>query len=207
MVKVKICGITNVEDARDAVLSGCDAIGFGFFRKSPRYVTAAQASKIVKVLPRGVIKIGVFVNAREQTIKRIAKLCRLDILQFHGSESPEFCARFKGYKVMKVFRVKDAIDITRISRYKTFAYFFDTFVPDKPGGTGETFDWRLLRFLETVKQPIFLSGGLNERNVKRAILTAQPDWVDVCSSVEIIPGKKDRVKVKRFIAAAKAAKK
>ncbi len=207
MVKVKICGITNVEDAQDAVRSGCDAIGFGFFKKSPRYVTAAQAAKIVQVLPKGVIKIGVFVNAREKTIRRIAKLCRLDILQFHGSESPEFCVRFKGYKVMKVFRVKDAIDISRISRYKTFAYFFDTFVPDKPGGTGETFDWRLLRFLETVKQPIFLSGGLSERNVKQAIVTAQPDWVDVCSSVELMPGKKDHAKVRRFIVAAKAGKK
>jgi phosphoribosylanthranilate isomerase len=203
MVKVKICGITNLEDALASVVAGCDALGFAFFRKSPRYVSPKKVSSIAKQIPQGIIKIGVFVNAREETVKRIARMCRLDMLQFHGRESSEYCKKFKDYKVIKVFRVKDKLDVANILRYKTFAYLFDTYVRSRMGGTGKNFDWKLIRHLKGLKCPIFLSGGLTVDNVKKAVGIAKPSWVDVCSSIELIPGKKDHVKVKRFIKTAK----
>jgi phosphoribosylanthranilate isomerase len=203
MVKIKICGITNLEDAEVAIESGCDALGFVFYKKSPRYITPQQAKDIIKQLPKRGIKVGVFVNSREETIKNIAKFCGLDILQFHGNESPKFCNKFKGYKIIKVFRIKDKIDLRRILKYKTFAYLFDTFVESQPGGTGRRFNWHLLRLSSGIKQPLFLSGGLNKSNVKRAIEIAQPDWVDVSSYVEIRPGRKNHKKIREFIKAAK----
>ena len=209
-VKVKICGITNLEDALASVRSGSDALGFVFYRKSPRYITPWAARAIIRRLPKRIAKIGVFVDAPEKSIKRVAKFCRLDVLQFHGQESPEFCKRFKGYKVIKAFRVKDGRELKNILPYDTFAYLFDTFVKTKAGGTGKRFDWKLIRGFDRpvrksggLNRPIFVSGGLNEKNVKRAIAIAQPDWVDVSSGVEIKPGKKNHEKVKRFIAAAK----
>jgi len=203
MVRVKICGITNLEDAQVSLEAGCDALGFVFYKKSPRYIAVEVAKQIIKQLPKHAIKIGVFANTKEETIRHIAKVCHLDILQFHGNESPEFCRRFKGYKIIKAFRIKDKIDLPKILRYKTFAYLFDTFAKSRIGGTGRIFDWALLKYLKDIKQPIFLSGGLTERNVKKAIKTIHPDWIDVSSSVEIKPGKKDHKKVKKFIKTAR----
>ena len=199
MVKVKICGITNLEDARVSADAGCDALGFVFYKKSPRYISPKRAGDIIKSLPPHIIKIGIFVNAQEQTIKRIAKKCSLNMLQFHGSESPEFCERFRGYKIIKAFRINGAIDIKTVSRYQTFAYLFDTFSKSKVGGTGKRFNWKLIRHIRNIKRPVFLSGGLNVKNVKEAIKSVRPDWVDVSSSVEIKLGKKDHKKVKKFI--------
>lgn len=203
MVKVKICGITNLEDAKLAVDAGCDALGFVFYRLSPRYISPGKAAQIIRKLPRSVVKVGVFVNAREKNIKRIAKLCRLNMLQFHGNESAKFCDRFKEYKVIKVFRVKDYLDPKIVLEYKPFAYMFDTFSRKKLGGTGEIFNWKLVRHIECLKRPVFLSGGLDRKNVRAAIKAAHPDWVDACSSLEAKPGKKDANKVKRFISVAK----
>jgi len=200
MVKVKICGITNLRDALISVDAGCDALGFLFYKKSPRYITPQEAKEIIRSLPRKVIKIGVFVNCYEKRIKNIAKICSLDILQFHGNESVEFCRKFKHYKVIKAFRIEKKIGLTKILRYKTFAYLFDTFSRSKFGGTGKTFDWRLLA---DIKHPIFLSGGLNTNNVKRAIKRAHPAWVDASSSLEARPGEKDPKKIKEFIRAVK----
>lgn len=202
-VKVKICGITNLKDALHSVEMGSDALGFVFYKKSPRYILPEKARAIIKQLPPHVIKIGIFVNSREKVIKRIAKLCSLDMLQFHGKESPEFCNRFNGYKIIKAFRVKDKIDYRKIVKYNSFAFLFDTFMPDKLGGTGRKFDWRLISHISNIRRPIFLSGGLHIDNVKKAIMTARPDWVDVSSSVELTPGKKDHKKIKKFIQAAK----
>lgn len=206
MIKVKICGITNLEDAKAAIDAGCDALGFAFYKKSPRYIAPENAREIIRQLPQRVVKIGVFVNAPERFIKKTAKLCGLSLLQFHGDESPEFCRRFKGYKIIKVFRVKDSIDLAKLRGYDVFGYLFDTYSARQPGGTGKRFDWDLLKNLEDLKKPVFLSGGLSSRNVQRAISIAHPSWVDVCSSVELRPGKKDHVKVKRFIQAAKGKK-
>ncbi len=206
-VKVKICGITNLEDALAAVRSGCDAVGFVFYKKSPRYLSPSRAKEIIRQLPGEAIKIGVFVNAAEKTIKRIAGLCKLDILQFHGDETWRFCEKFKGRKIIKAFRVKDKLDMANILEYKTFAYLFDTLVKTKLGGSGRKFDWRILKHLSEIKQPIFLSGGLNENNVLEAIKSAHPDWVDASSCLESSIGKKDYSKVKNFIQAAKSKSK
>jgi len=203
MVKVKICGITNLEDALNSVKAGCHALGFVFYRDSPRYITPKKAKEIIKHLPSGILKIGVFVNAREENIKRTAKLCNLDMLQFHGNESAEFCEKFKGYKIIKAFRVRDKIKLENLLNYKTFAYLFDTFLKSKMGGTGKKFNWALIRHLSGFCKPIFLSGGLNAKNVREAIGIAKPDWVDTSSSIEIKPGKKDYKKVKKFIEAVK----
>jgi len=203
MVKVKICGITNLEDALNSVNAGCDALGFVFYKRSPRYIAPEKASRIIRHIPPRVLKIGVFVNAKEKTIKRIAKLCNLDMLQFHGSESAEFCKKFKGYKIIKAFRVKDKIERKNLSNYKTFAYLFDTFVKSKMGGTGKKFNWMLIRHLGGFCKPIFLSGGLNAKNIRYAIRKVQPDWVDVSSAVEAKPGKKDSHKVRQFIEIAR----
>jgi phosphoribosylanthranilate isomerase len=203
MAKVKICGITNSEDALLSVKSGCDALGFVFYKKSPRYIPPEKAIQIIKNLPSKVIKIGVFVNSREKTIRRIARLCGLDVLQFHGSESPEFCHRFKDKKIIKAFRVKDGSSLKSILKYKVFAFLFDTFSRSRIGGTGKKFNWDLVRQIDGITRPIFLSGGLNEKNVKSAIEAVHPDWVDASSSLESMPGRKDHNKVKKFISVAK----
>jgi len=203
MVKVKICGITNLADAEAAIEAGCAALGFVFYRKSSRYIDPNKAQKIINNIPRHIIKIGVFVNAREKSVKRIARLCNLDILQFHGDESWAFCEKFKNYKIIKAFRVKDKIDPSHILKYRTFAYLFDTFVKSMPGGTGRSFDWRLLKSLGPIKQPIFLSGGISENNVRQAIGSIRPQWIDVSSSLEIRPGKKSRKKIENFMKLAK----
>ena len=199
MVKIKICGITNLEDALNSIKAGCNALGFVFYRKSPRYITPKKASRIIKHVPAHILKIGVFVNAEEKTIKRIAKLCNLDMLQFHGNELPEFCQKFKGYKIIKAFRVKDKIGLGNLLNYKTFAYLFDTFVKSKMGGTGKKFNWARIRHLKGLRKPIFLSGGINTKNVTKAIKQVRPDWLDISSSLETKPGKKDYNKVKEFI--------
>ncbi len=203
MVKIKICGITNLEDALNSANAGCDALGFVFYKKSQRYISPKDARSIIKKLPPSVLKIGVFVNAREKTIKRIARLCNLDMLQFHGHESADFCRRFKDYKVIKAFRVKDRIELKNVLDYKPFAYLFDTFTKTKVGGTGKRFDWKLVRHLDGLHKPVFLSGGINSENVEEAIKQVHPDWVDVSSSVEIRPGKKDGKKVRELIKSAK----
>ncbi|MDP1852800.1 MAG: phosphoribosylanthranilate isomerase [Candidatus Omnitrophota bacterium] len=203
MVKVKICGITNLEDAKASIDAGCDALGFVFYKKSPRYIAPEKVKDIIKSLPENIAKIGVFVNSREKTIKKIANSCGFDILQFHGDESVSFCRKFKGYKIIKVISIKDKVELKHVLNYNPFAYLFDAFCDSKRGGSGKRFDWKLLRHLYCIKKPVFLSGGLTVDNVKEAVKTARPDWVDASSSLEIAPGKKDHQKIKDFIRMAK----
>jgi len=205
MAKVKICGITNKEDALAAVEAGCDGLGFIFYKKSPRYVSPEKAGEIISGLPARIIKIGVFVNSREKSIKNIARKCSLDMLQFHGRQTPEFCRRFKGFKVIKSFRIKDKISLSEVKRYRVFAYLFDSFNPAFFGGSGKVFDWSFLaRELAGIKTPVFLAGGLDEKNVRAAVKLVKPDWVDASSRLEIRPGKKDFLKVQKFITNAKS---
>ncbi|OGX21098.1 MAG: hypothetical protein A3K54_02030 [Omnitrophica WOR_2 bacterium RBG_13_44_8] len=203
MVRVKICGITNLDDALASIEAGCDALGFVFYKKSPRYIKPEKVSAIIMHLPPHILKVGVFVNAKEKNIRSIAQLCSLDMLQFHGEESLRFCERFGDYKIVKAFRVRKRMDFKNILDYKTFAYLFDTFMKSKAGGTGRSFNWALIRHLGGFHKPIFLSGGLNAENVGEAIKKVEPDWVDASTSVELCPGKKDHKKVKEFIKIAK----
>ena len=203
MVKVKICGITNVQDALQAVCSGSDALGFTFYKRSPRYITPKKACAIIRQLPARTVKIGVFFNARAKTIRQIARACHLDMIQLHGQESPAFCRKLKGLKIIKAFRVKTRLAKNDILRYNTCAYLFDSFTKAKPGGTGKAFNWKFIPHGQELKGIVFLSGGLDQNNVCKAIAAAHPEWVDVCSGVEARPGIKDHTKVKEFISRAK----
>jgi len=203
MVKVKVCGITNLEDALSAARQGADALGFVFYKKSPRYIKPIKARAIIKQLPKSIKRVGVFVNARESTIRSLANDLRLDMLQFHGFESGDFCSRFKGFKIIKAFRVSRKIQPKDLSKYNVWAYLFDTSITNKFGGTGKSFDWQLLSGLRGFKKIIFLSGGLNPGNVSKALEAFPAQWVDASSSLERYPGKKDSDKIKRFISNAK----
>jgi len=203
MVKVKICGITNLEDALASLFSGADALGFVFYKKSPRYIEPIKARNISRILPKNILRVGVFVDEKVTRVKKIAKLCNLDVLQFHGNESAQYCKKFKGYKVIKAFRVKKELDLSEISKYKTFGFLFDTFSKNQAGGTGKKFNWNLLKNTDKISGQVFLSGGLTSANVLSAIKKLHPNWVDVSSGVESRPGKKDRKRVKKFIEALK----
>jgi phosphoribosylanthranilate isomerase len=200
MVKVKICGITNLRDALMATEAGADILGFVFAR-SPRQVTPEQAAEICAALPSSVTRIGVFVDSDLEFVKKTVLECNLDIAQFHGDESPEYCSSFP-YAAIKAFRVKDRASLDMLLPYRVEAYLLDTYVPGKAGGTGQTFDWSLA--IEAKKYGrIILSGGLTPDNVARAVAQVEPFAVDVSSGVEIMPGRKDPEKVKAFIKAAK----
>ena len=203
-VTVKICGITSVEDARAAVEAGADAIGLMFFEKSPRFVTLETAAAINRALPLHVVRVGVFVNASESTVHEAVAACGLTILQFHGDETPEFCAQFPLMK-MKAFRVKDAESLEALPNYPTDAWLLDAYSPAALGGTGERFNWDLAIEARKFGRPIFLAGGLTPENVAEAVRRVKPFGVDVSSGVESAPGKKDAAKVHAFVAAAKAA--
>jgi phosphoribosylanthranilate isomerase len=202
-VKVKICGITNPEDALAAVEAGADALGFMFYDRSPRCVSLQAAADIIRSLPPFIVKVGVFVNAPEALVRRAIADCGLSLLQFHGDETPDYCLQF-GLMSLKAFCMRDAGSLEALTHYRTDAWLLDACVPDKPGGTGETFNWDLAVKAKTFGRPIFLAGGLTPENVAEAVRKVQPYAVDVSSGVEIEPGKKDRQKIRAFIAAAKA---
>lgn len=201
MVRVKICGITNLEDALLSYFARADALGFVFYKKSPRYISPAKAANIARILPKKIKLVGVFVDEKVSKVHNIAKLCGLDMLQFHGKETPEYCKKFKGYKVIKAFRISKKEDLGCISKYKTFAYLFDSFSKTAQGGTGNKFNWKILAQAAKMKPVIFVSGGLTAGNLKQAIKVLRPDWVDASSSLELKPGKKDYKKIERFIQA------
>jgi phosphoribosylanthranilate isomerase len=205
MVKVKVCGITNLEDALYSFFSGADGLGFVFYKKSPRYIQPDKAANISAILPRKIKRIGVFVDAKVATVKRIARLCGLDMLQFHGRESPQYCKKFKDYKIIKAFRIDKQKDLEGVSKYKTFAYLFDSFSKTKFGGTGNKFNWKILAQTVKMKPIVFLSGGLAVGNIKQAVKLLQPDWVDVSSSLELKPGHKSHKKIQEFIQTARSA--
>lgn len=198
-VKVKICGITNLNDALAAQEAGADALGFVFYSQSPRCIKPLAARKIIASLSKKIKKIGVFVNPSLAYAMRIAGHCGLDMLQFHGEESPSFCQNFPEYKVIKAFRIKNKESLESILEYKKVHYYlFDAFHKSAFGGTGRKFNWALLRCLQ-VKKPFFISGGLTTDDVTGAIIALHPDWVDVSSGVEISPGIKDKEKIRNFI--------
>lgn len=202
-VKVKVCGTTRLKDALLAVACGADAIGFIFYRKSPRYVTAQTAKDICSKLPPFVHRVGVFVNETAETVNRIADRCGLDAVQLHGDESPAFCRKIR-HRVIKAVRVQDAGSLKGLSRYPVDGFLLDTYQEDQRGGTGEVFDWDLARRAKKYG-PIIIAGGLNPRNVKAAIQKVQPYGVDVSSGVEKSPGIKDPKKVKAFLKAVRGS--
>lgn len=201
-VKIKICGMTSLTDALAAVESGADAVGFIFYKKSPRYISEKDAKKIVAGLPPFVNRVGVFVNESAERIERISKSCRLDYVQLHGEESPAFCRKIRG-KVIKAIRVKNAQSIRTMAGYPVDGFLLDAYNEQTSGGTGETFDWSLVRQAKRFG-PILLAGGLAASNVQEAIRKARPYAVDVCSGVEKCPGKKDPKKIAAFVRAVRS---
>ncbi|HUD45889.1 MAG TPA: phosphoribosylanthranilate isomerase [Candidatus Baltobacteraceae bacterium] len=203
-VKVKICGVTSVSDAQAAVQAGADAVGLMLYSGSPRHITLETAQEIAGSLPPSVIRVGVFVDPNPADVFAAIRLCGLNLLQFHGAETPQFCQQF-GVMTMKAFRMKNAESLAALASFTSDAFLLDSHVPDKPGGTGQTFNWDLAVAAKKFGRPIFLAGGLTPENVADAIRAAQPFAVDVSSGVEISPGRKDPEKIRAFIAAARGA--
>jgi phosphoribosylanthranilate isomerase len=203
-VVVKICGITNVADGVAAVDAGADVLGFVFYEASPRFLKIESAAEIIRQLPPFTVKTGVFVDAPSDLVVHAIGQCGLNLLQFHGSESPQYCAQF-GLMSMKAFRIRDEASLDLLKQYPTEAWLLDSYAPGRVGGTGETFNWDLARRAQGFGKPIFLAGGLTAVNVGEAIEHVRPYGVDVSSGVEAAPGKKDREKLRSFIAAAKKA--
>jgi phosphoribosylanthranilate isomerase len=202
--RVKIFGITNLADAQAAVEAGADLLGFIFYKKSPRHMTIPAAAKILKRLPASVLRVGVFANAEEELVTRAIGECGLGLLQFHGDEPPEFCNRF-GLMSMKAFRIRDAESLKELPKYPTEAWLLDAYSAGNLGGTGKKFNWDLAIEAQKFGKPIFLAGGLTPENVAAAVRKVQPFGVDVSSGVESSPGKKDRAKVRAFIANVRQA--
>jgi len=196
IVKVKICGITNYEDAAAALDMGADLLGFNFYPKSPRFIAPDRAAEIINKLPAFIDLAGIFVNASIDQIHEIKKLCSLDWVQLHGDESPQFCREFLSYnvKVMKALRVKDSSDIKKADDYFTDAILLDAFNPEKYGGTGLTFDWNIIGH---IGKRVFLAGGINPDNAADAVKLGVYG-IDVCSGIEAEPGKKDHKKMKKL---------
>ncbi len=198
--RVKICGITRVEDAIEASRLGADAIGLVFYEKSPRVVTVDQAEKICAALPPFVTPVGLFVNETPQSIKNIMSKLHLQLVQFHGDESPEYCDQF-GFPYLKAIRMKEDLDAhVEINRFSTASgVLLDAYSTVARGGTGTVFDWKRVP-LESGR-PLILAGGLTPDNVAEAIMTAEPYAVDVSGGVEASPGIKDFKKMAAFMAA------
>jgi len=203
-VTVKICGITSEVDAQAAVDAGADAIGFMFYEESPRFITIEQAKTISAALPPHIMRVGVFVNADEAFINRALNECLLNILQFHGDETPEDCGRFP-IMTLKAFRVQGPETLEVMQSYSTAGFLLDAYSKDALGGTGETFNWDLAVQAQKFRRPIFLGGGLTPDNVVEAVQKVEPFAVDVSSGVESEPGKKDAVKMQAFVESAKGA--
>lgn len=204
MTRVKICGITRAEDALAAVNAGADAVGLVFYARSPRHVSIVQAAQLVAALPPFVTSVGLFVNADAAFVREVLAAVSLDLLQFHGDESPEFCAQFSR-PYIKAIRVKGGVDLLQCAARFSAAkgLLLDAHVEGIPGGTGATFDWNLIP--QGIPLPVILSGGLDVENVAAAIRQVRPYAVDVSSGVEAsegintLKGIKDAEKIAAFI--------
>ncbi|HKS12232.1 MAG TPA: phosphoribosylanthranilate isomerase [Pseudomonas sp.] len=203
-VRSKICGITRIEDALAAAEAGADAIGFVFYAKSPRAVDVRQAREIIKALPPFVTTVGLFVNASRCELNEILEVVPLDLLQFHGDETPEDC---DGYHRpwIKALRVRPGDDLQAACQHyhNASGILLDTYVAGVPGGTGEAFDWSLVP--ERLSKPVILAGGLSPDNVAQAIAQVRPYAVDVSGGVEQAKGIKDAAKIEAFLRAVKQA--
>lgn len=205
MVRVKICGLTNLADALGAVEAGADALGFIFYPPSPRAIRPEVAREIIQRLPPFVARVGVFVDADPDRAEDIARTVGLDTLQFHGKETPEYCARFARYRVVKAMRMEGPEALARLRAFEGFTWLLDSYVPGALGGTGQTFNWDLACEAVRLGGRVILAGGLTPDNVGRAVAAVRPYAVDVSSGVEAAPGRKDPARMPQFVAAARGA--
>ncbi len=202
MTKVKICGITNLEDALLSAKFGADALGFNFYQKSPRYISPEKAREIIRQLPDEVLKVGVFVNESLEKLSEIAAVAKLDAIQLHGEETPEFVRDVKAktnLEIIKAFRVSPEFKPEDVLGYEVDAILLDAYNPKEHGGTGETFDWEIARKLQGIFPKMYLAGGLSQDNVADAILEVKPFAIDSCSCLEIEKGSKDKAILINFL--------
>jgi len=195
-VKVKICGITNLGDAQLAVNCGTDALGFIFYERSKRYIAPEKAKEIIASLPFFVVKVGVFVNERVEKVNKIAKDIGLNAVQLHGNETIVYCKQIT-HPIIKAFRVDEDFDFYIIDQYSDYQIMLDTYSSKEHGGTGATFNWETIP--AQLKKEIILAGGISENNIEEIYANVKPQAVDLSSSLEIEPGKKDHNKVKTFL--------
>ena len=196
MLKVKVCGITNLEDALLSVKYGADALGF-VFTQSPRKISPEVARDIILELPPFIFKVGVFVNSPLDEVKGIKSFCGLDLVQLHGDEEPDYCSSLAPW-VIKAFQVKDESILSILPQYRVKAYLLDTYSESRRGGTGKVFNWEIAHRAKGLGW-VILAGGLTPDNVSEAILKADPYAVDVSSGVESQPGRKDPLKLSSFL--------
>lgn len=196
--RVKICGMTRAEDARQAAALGADAIGLIFYEQSPRFVSLTEARVVVEALPPFVTKVGLFVNAPKEQVHEALQVVKLDLLQFHGDESPRYCEQFE-MPYLKALRMREDVNVEAFVQkyFSASGILLDTYQQGVAGGTGQTFDWQLIP--ANLPLPIILAGGLTAENVAGAIETVHPYAVDVSGGVEATKGKKDHHKMEAFI--------
>jgi phosphoribosylanthranilate isomerase len=207
MTLVKVCGITNLEDALAALEAGADMLGFNFYARSPRYVSPADARRVIERMPKGLTCVGVFVDEPSpEDVLRIARESGVSSAQLHGGETPEFCRALAGLTTIKALRVGKAYSVESATVFETDAVLLDAYVPDAFGGTGHTFDWALARATREAVPKLFLAGGLKAENVPEAIESVAPFAVDVCSGVETSPGRKSFRLMRDFVAAVREKK-
>ncbi len=197
VTRIKICGITNIDDAVFAAEAGADALGFIFVKSSPRYIAPSAASKIIRLLPPYVSAVGVFADAPWEEAVLAAEAAGVQVLQLHGEETPDYCRRFK-YKVVKAFRMQGPQVLEQLYQYDVDAFLLDTFVEGKTGGTGRSFPWEWAGEANAYGR-IIIAGGLTPDNVGEVVARLHPYGVDVASGVEKEPGIKDHKLVVRFI--------
>jgi phosphoribosylanthranilate isomerase len=203
MVRVKVCGITRLEDARVAAEAGAYALGFNFYGGSRRFIKPEDARRIIEQLPPAVLTVGVFVNEAEpEAVARIVEASGVSAVQLHGDESPAYCRALKGLRVIKALRVGEGFAPESVLEYETEAILLDGFDAKERGGTGRTFDWEIARRVGRLVPRLILAGGLSPDNVCEAIEKVRPFAVDACSSLETEPGIKDASRVRAFLSAS-----
>jgi phosphoribosylanthranilate isomerase len=202
MIRIKICGITRYEDARLAANLGADALGFIFYKKSPRFIAPSAAKEIIRKLPPFITRVGVFIDEEPSAVAQTIVAAGLDTVQFHGDESPEYCRRF-ACSVIKAFSVQPGFDTTALDSYSVSGFLLDTWDAKARGGTGKTFDWETAKLLTARRDNIILAGGLGPSNLAEALEIVHPYAVDLNSGVEIRPGEKNPQKLRDAIAIVK----
>lgn len=207
MTFIKICGITNFQDAVAAVDAGADMLGFNFYEPSPRYITPQNAGEIIERLPPSILSVGVFVNEPLEVVKSVANESGIAALQLHGDESPEYCRELARDRfVIKTFSASTEVDVELIKAYKVEAVMLDTSDPRLRGGTGRTFDWSIARAVSESIPKLFLAGGLSPENIAEAIETVRPYAVDACSALEDTPGHKNHERMRAFVTSVRSVK-
>ncbi len=198
MTEIKICGITDLEDALFAVACGVEALGFIFYNRSPRHITPSDARRIITALPPEVAMVGVFVNQKPDEVQQIFDDCGLDYIQLHGDETPAYCRRFPPSLLIKAVSLTGEDELPALASYQVRAMLVDSRDAGRYGGTGRRANWALARRVKE-NRPLILSGGLKAENIAAALAEVSPAAVDINSGVEIAPGRKDRDKVRRVV--------